>query len=102
LIIDGRSLYFTLPRLLAHRGEKINIVAARSGKQAMEILMMLPVDLLIMDLKLPVMEKVALFDFLERQRQVTPVLVMSSGSGGRRLQGTPRLEDHAPGAEAHS
>ncbi len=65
---------------VVHAG-KLNVVTAENGKMAMEILKTAVFDLVITDLKMPVMDGFELLEYLQKNRPRTRVIVMSMLDG---------------------
>ncbi len=67
-LVDGLHAYFG----------NINVLTADNGKKAMEILTTVEVDMVITDLKMPVMDGFELVAQMKKKMPGTPVLVMTA------------------------
>jgi YesN/AraC family two-component response regulator len=70
-LVEGLSLY--TPHL--------NVLTAENGKKAVEVLKTLAVDLVITDLRMPVMDGFELMEYIRRELPDTRVIVMSMLDG---------------------
>ncbi len=59
----------------------INVITADNGKKAMEILRTISVDLVITDLKMPIMDGFKLVEFIKQKSPKTTVIIMSMLDG---------------------
>ncbi len=88
LIIDDEPLFLSSVRegLTLRRGD-LDVLGACHGQEALDILRSRPVDLVVTDLRMPVLDGFELLTILMRERRGTPVIIMTAF-------GTPELEDH--------
>lgn len=78
LLVDDETPFLqSLVEGLRIYAGNLNIITAENGKKAMEILKTVAVDLVITDLKMPVMDGFELLEYLKRERPETRVMVMS-------------------------
>lgn len=86
LLVDDEKLFLaSLTEGLASYGGNFNILTANNGKQAIEILNSQTVDLIVTDLKMPVMDGFHLLLYLMKENFNIPVIVMTAF-------GTPEIE----------
>jgi CheY-like chemotaxis protein len=69
-----------------HYGNKFNVLAAENGKKAAELLEKNKVDLVVTDLKMPVMDGFELLAYMSKNHPNVPVMVMTAF-------GNPEIED---------
>ncbi len=69
----------------------LNIITAENGRKAMEILKTVMFDLVITDLKMPVMDGFELLEYLQKNYPKTRVIVMSMLDGPEIQQRLRRL-----------
>lgn len=88
LIVDDEPLFLSSVRegLTLRRGD-LDILGATQGQEALDILRARPVDLVVTDLRMPVLDGFELLSILMREQSGTPVIIMTAF-------GTPELEDH--------
>jgi YesN/AraC family two-component response regulator len=78
LLVDDETPFLnSLVEGLRIYAGNLNIITAENGKKAMEILKTIAVDLVITDLKMPVMDGFELLEYLKTERPGTRVMVMS-------------------------
>ncbi len=78
LLIDNDELtLFGLSKAISHVAKEAEVLTARHGVQAVEILSSHPVDLIVTDLKVPVMNGYELVDYANRNFPCIPVYVMT-------------------------
>lgn len=78
LLVDDETTFVrTLAEGLESCGDRINVITAENGKKAMEIMKTASFDLLITDLKMPVMDGYELLEFATKECPSTRVIVMS-------------------------
>ena len=77
VVDDDRLILRTLTSYLASFAEEFELVAAENGRQALKILESRPVDLLLTDLYMPVMDGFELLAQMLRRFSEIPIIVMS-------------------------
>ncbi|MFA6148559.1 MAG: response regulator [bacterium] len=86
LIVDDEEAFLLSAKDgLKSYAKDLNILTARNGKEAIDTLKSIMVDLVITDLKMPVMDGFELLAYISRECPLTPVLVMTA-------YGTPEIE----------
>ncbi len=78
-LVEGLSLY----------SPHLNVLTAENGKKALDIMRTVVVDVVITDLRMPVMDGFQLLEHIKRERLNTRVIVMSMLDGPevrRRIQ----------------
>lgn len=81
LLVDGdQHFLFSLVRHLRKIADSLNIYTAANGKQAQSILSTVPVDLVISELKMPVMDGMELALWLSEARPQIPAIMMSGSA----------------------
>ena len=87
LIVDDEETFLlSLRDGLSACTREFNLFTALNGKEAIAILKELPIDLVVTDLKMPVLDGFDLIAYMSRVHPVTPVLVMSAF-------GTPEIDE---------
>lgn len=82
LLVDDETPFVQgLAEGLKLYGDRINVVTAENGKKALEIMKTASFDLVITDLKMPVMDGFELLINVKRKHPRTRVMVMSMLSG---------------------
>ncbi len=77
LVDDDHFFLFSLARHFRRIAASLNIYTAANGKQARSILSTVPVDLVISDLKMPVMDGMELALWLSEVHPQIPAIIMS-------------------------
>jgi DNA-binding response OmpR family regulator len=79
LIVDDEKSFLLSLRdgLSAHRRD-FHVLTAENGREAVAVLRTVPIDLLVTDLKLPVMDGFELLAWVSRQQPQLPVIVMTA------------------------
>jgi len=86
LIVDDEKPFLMSVRDgLAHHGEQFQLHLAFNGQEAVKVLQQQPVDLIVTDLKMPVMDGFQLLAYLSGNFPAIPVIVMTAF-------GTPEIE----------
>ncbi len=85
IVDDEKSFLLSLRDGLSSHSEQFEIFTAENGKEAVEVLTSNAIDLLVTDLKLPVMDGFELLAWSSRHQPQLPVIVMSAF-------GTPEIE----------
>ena len=85
IVDDEKSFLLSLRDGLSVHKDKFQIVTAENGREAVDVLRTMPIDLLVTDLKLPVMNGFELLAWTSRHQPQLPVIVMSAF-------GTPEIE----------
>jgi len=67
--------------LTAFHSEKLNVISTDNGKKAIEILRTVIIDVVVTDLKMPVMDGYELLDYLFLNHPDIPVIVMTAQDG---------------------
>jgi CheY-like chemotaxis protein len=78
LIDDDLGFLKTLGEELSSYKENWNILTAENGKQGVDIIASHPVDLVVTDLRMPVMDGYELLAYLRGTRPTMPVIVMTA------------------------
>jgi YesN/AraC family two-component response regulator len=91
LLVDDETAFLnSLKDGLSSFGSGIsNVIMANNGKKAIEILKTVAVDVVVTDLRMPVMDGYAILEYLRQKLPDTPVIVMtafSEGDVGDRLK----------------
>ena len=89
VIDDDLDLLKTLEEELSSYNEDWNILIAENGKQGVGILASHSVDLVVTDLRMPVMDGYELLTYLREKRPTMPIIVMTaddSSEAGQRLR----------------
>ncbi len=85
IVDDEKSFLLSLKDGLSVHSDKFQILTAENGREAVDVLRSLSVDLLVTDLKLPEMNGFELLAWTSRHQPQLPVIVMSAF-------GTPEIE----------
>ncbi|MDX2480884.1 MAG: response regulator [Desulfuromusa sp.] len=85
IVDDEKSFLLSLKDGLSTHSNKFQILTAENGREAVDVLRTLPVDLLVTDLKMPEMNGFELLAWTSRHQPQLPVIVMSAF-------GTPEIE----------
>jgi DNA-binding response OmpR family regulator len=88
LIVDDEPLFLSSVRegLTRRRGD-LDVLGAAQGQEALDLLRSHPVDLVVTDLHMPVLDGFELLSILMREQSGTPVIVMTAF-------GTPEIEEN--------
>ncbi|WP_166404732.1 response regulator [Desulfonema ishimotonii] len=90
LVVDDEKMILRLAtEALESQGEDFNVMTALNGKQAVQILNSTRVDLVLTDLKMPVMDGYELLSYMSKNYRNTPIIVMTgfgSPEIGKRLK----------------
>jgi CheY-like chemotaxis protein len=93
IVDDERSFLLSLKDGLRAHAQQLNVLLAGDGREAVEIMTQMPVDLLVTDLKLPVMDGFELLAHVSRTSANLPIIVMTAF-------GTPEMESRIFGLGA--
>ncbi|MCW8892056.1 MAG: response regulator [Deltaproteobacteria bacterium] len=85
IVDDEKSFLLSLKDGLSSHKDKFQVLTAENGREAVDVLRSLAVDLLVTDLKLPEMNGFELLAWVSRHQPQLPVIVMSAF-------GTPEIE----------
>ena len=85
IVDDEKSFLLSLKDGLNVHNDKFQTVTAENGREAIDVLRAMSIDLLVTDLKLPVMNGFELLAWTSRHQPQLPVIVMSAF-------GTPEIE----------
>jgi YesN/AraC family two-component response regulator len=77
IIDDDEFILFGLSKAIAMHSKEPQILTARHGKQALEILQSHQVDLVVTDLKMPIMNGYQVVDYVNKFHPCLPVFVMT-------------------------
>jgi CheY-like chemotaxis protein len=77
LIDDDEFILFGLSKAIGACDRPAEVVTAHHGKEAVDILSSRPVDLIVTDLKMPVMNGYELVEYVNRHFPLLPVYVMT-------------------------
>lgn len=77
IIDDDEFILFGLSKALNGRPNAYQVLTAQHGKQAVEILQRCPVDLVVTDLKMPLMNGYEVVDHVNKNYPAVPVVVMT-------------------------
>lgn len=95
LIVDDENLFLeSLSEGLADLSDEFVVVTASDGRDALEKLDSEPADLIVTDLKMPVMDGFELLARMQRSHPHLPVIVMTAF-------GTPDIEKHIQSLDAY-
>jgi CheY-like chemotaxis protein len=86
LVDDERAFLLSLRDGLMASGSAFNVVLAGDGREALQVLKTQSIDLLVTDLKLPVVDGFQLLAYVSRHYPSLPVIVMTAF-------GTPDIEE---------
>lgn len=89
VIDDDLGFLKTLKEELDNYSEDWNILTAENGKQGAGIIASHAVELVVTDLRMPVMDGYELLAFLRKRRPTVPIIVMTaddSREAGRKLR----------------
>ena len=78
LVDDQADFLICAKNFLNVYAEQLNVLVASNGQQALEILNANPVDLLVTDIKMPVMDGVELLTHLSRKHLDISVIVITA------------------------
>ncbi|MEA3545141.1 MAG: response regulator [Thermodesulfobacteriota bacterium] len=85
IVDDEKSFLLSLKDGLSIHSDKFQVLTAENGREAIDVLRSVPVDLLVTDLKMPIMNGFELLAWSSRHQPQLPVIVMSAF-------GTPEIE----------
>ncbi len=85
IVDDEKSFLLSLKDGLSQYRDKFQVLTAENGREAVDVLRSIDIDLLVTDLKLPEMNGFELLAWVSRHRPQLPVIVMSAF-------GTPEIE----------
>lgn len=92
LIVDDEKLFLlSVSEYLKARSGKFNMFTARNGQEALTILQSKKIDLVITDLKMPVMDGFELLSYMSKHYLDIPVIVMTAFGGPEIEQGVKNL-----------
>ncbi len=77
VVDDNRGFLSALAELLQINDHSLSILTAEDGKSALEILKSAPVDLVMTDLHMPVMDGFDLIVHMKKNHPAIPIVVMS-------------------------
>ena len=80
LVDDDQSFLFSLLRRVKNMNDGLNVYTAANGMQARAILNTVPIDLVISDVTMPVMDGLELAHWLAEARPQVPAIIMSSSA----------------------
>ncbi|MFA5354992.1 MAG: response regulator [Thermodesulfovibrionales bacterium] len=84
IVDDEESILSVITEYLAMRDEELALLTATDGKKAMEIMQSsASIDLVITDLRMPVMDGFELIRYMAVRHPETPVIAMSGTDPGR-------------------
>jgi len=100
IVDDDPGILYVLANGLSTILDMYDVVTAGNGREAVEVLERRPVDVLVTDLAMPIMDGFALIAYVTNQRSTLPVVVLSgmashsvdqrlSGFGGLRVLSKP-------------
>ncbi|MCF6179573.1 MAG: response regulator [Geopsychrobacter sp.] len=78
IVDDEKTFLLSLKDGLKTHGEKFRVLTAETGKEAISLLRVLPVNLLITDLKMPEVDGFELLAWVSREKPELPVIVMTA------------------------
>jgi CheY-like chemotaxis protein len=90
IVDDDPGTLYVLASGLSNVLDMFDVVTAANGREAIELLEERPIDVLVTDLAMPVMDGFALIAYLTNQRSTLPVVVLSGmapHSMDQRLEG---------------
>ncbi|MCP3961208.1 MAG: response regulator [bacterium] len=77
VVDDDQVILTTIVRFLGHYAEDLELLTAKNGQEAVEVLEQRPVDLLLTDLYMPIMDGFELLAHMVRNFSSVPIIVMS-------------------------
>ncbi len=89
LIDDDRNLLSSLAEFLRDKNDAWNILTAENGQLGAEIIDTREIDIIVTDLRMPVMDGYSLITYAGKQKPGMPVIVMTADSTSdqeKRLQ----------------
>ena len=87
IVDDEESILSIITEYLAMCDEDLRIITATDGKRAMEIMeSSASIDLVITDLRMPVMDGFELIRYMAERHPETPVIAMSGDSDPGRIE----------------
>jgi len=100
IVDDDPGILYVLANGLSNMLDMYDVVTASNGREAIEVLEQRPIDVLVTDLAMPVLDGFALIAYVTNQRSTLPVVVLSgmatnsvdqrlSGYGGLRVLSKP-------------
>ncbi len=93
MVDDENPFLLSLKDGLTAQNDQLNILLANDGRQALDIIRENDIDLLVTDLKLPVMDGFQLLAQVSKSNPYLPVIVMTAF-------GTPEIEEKLSGINA--
>src|SRR5215510_3015999 len=87
LIVDDEKLFLScLVEGLSVFSDEFDVSTAENGKEALQILAARPIDIVVTDLRMPVMDGFGLIAEMTKSHPQVPIIVMTAF-------GTPRIEE---------
>lgn len=86
LIDDNESIVETLALMIGGGSNDWNVLTAHNGKEGVDVLDSVPVDFIITDLQMPVMDGFGFIEYKNRNYPQTPLFAMTG-------EYTPSVED---------
>lgn len=86
LVDDERMFLMSLSESLRQTLENINVITAENGEEAMRILNTMPVDFLLTDLQMPVMNGFDLLSYVREFYPSIPAIVMTAHVNGSIME----------------
>ncbi len=90
LVDDDQAVLQIVSRWLSHYQETFTIITAEHGREALDILLRQPVDVVVTDLQMPVMDGFELIAHLLSEQMSVPIIIMTAmvvSAVENRLQG---------------
>lgn len=86
LVDDERMFLMSLTESLRQSLENINVITAENGEEAMRILDTMPVDFILTDLQMPIMNGFDLLSYVREFYPSIPAIVMTAHVNGRIME----------------
>lgn len=78
IVDDEKPFVLSLRDGIASYGEQLNVAIAFNGREALDYILANPVDLILLDLKMPVMDGYELIEHLQEANLYIPFIVMTA------------------------
>ena len=78
IVDDEKSFLLSLEDGLKKHSDKFQISTAENGQEAVSILKTMPIDLLVTDLNMPIMDGFELLAWVSREKRDIPIIVMTA------------------------
>src|SRR3954471_17263333 len=75
---DEEDILMPLAEFLADADKQYRVIPAANGREAINVLLSIPVDLVVTDLRMPVMDGFAVLSHVQRLHPRVPVIVVTA------------------------